>query len=40
MDKKFKRKEEDKPLTDFGKPKSTNKRPQLDKNTIREKASK
>ncbi len=40
MDKKFKRKEQEKPLTDLGKPVSKNKRPQLDKNTIREKASK
>jgi len=40
MAKKFERKKEDKPLTDLGKSKSKNKRPQLDKDTIKEKKSK
>ena len=40
MAKKFERKTEDKPLTNLGKPKSDNKKPQLDKDTIREKKKK
>ncbi|RZT00036.1 hypothetical protein [Aquimarina brevivitae] len=37
MDKKFERKEREKPLTDLGKPTKKNKRPSLDEDNIHEK---
>ena len=36
MEKKFKRKETDQPLTDLGKPTKKNRRPELDAETINE----